>query len=100
MAVLACLRRASPVKIGGQEATDREGQKRKGPEAEMNLAGAFEGPKRLKLEHGRLKEEVSTKPDRYMGFMPGHGKESGFCYKCTEGHLDIKLENNEIYAAF
>lgn len=49
--MLACLRRASPVKIRGQKAMDREGQKRKGPEAEMNLAGAFEEPKRLKLEH-------------------------------------------------
>lgn len=47
----ACLRRASPVKIQGQKAMDREDQTRKGPEAEMNLAGAFEGPERPKLEH-------------------------------------------------
>lgn len=56
----------------------------------MNLAGAFEGPKRLKLEHRGLRDEVRAKPGRYMGFIAGHGKESGFCSKCSEGHLDIK----------
>lgn len=33
---------------------------------------------------------MRAKPGRYMGFMAGHGKESGFCSKCSQGHLDIK----------
>lgn len=33
---------------------------------------------------------MRVKPGRYMGFIAGHGKESGFCSKCSEGHLDIK----------
>lgn len=56
----------------------------------MNLAGVLEGPKRLKLEHQGLRDEVRAKPGRYMGFMAGHGKECGFCSKCSQGHLDIK----------
>lgn len=68
---------------------------------ELDTLEGQKGFEWLKLEHRGLKDEVRAKPRLgYVGFMLGHGQEFGICSKCSEGHLDIKQENNEIDSAF